>query len=899
MKKIFLLLLFPLLLHAEEATISNFRGWVTKTHTTKADTAIASEILNVWTNEYQGALTRRKGSVDYLNTAFGGTKWVRRLFTYQQVDGDQYIIANSSTSVFYSQGDGNSAFVKQGLSASFTSDYTTCKDSLYGTDGSTWPYKWDGTTLTNLDSTNSTGTVVAKYHIYWKNRRFVAGNPAAPSTIYYSEVADPDNRLALSTLNINISDGDFLTGLFVWYNKLFATKRYSTWEVEEISPGYFVPRNVSEKIGCLYKTTMDEWQGFPIWLSDRGVEVFDGKFNLVSEPIDDYIKRLRQLGISENKWTQTLPLDWGAGSGIFIDTTTVSGSVGIDQISWTSRDSDRTWRKVAVSSSGSIQLAGPSGNLYLSTDTGVTWSAKANSRNWWGVAMSSNGSIQSATVNSGAIYLSTDTGATWNVANSDSRSWREIAMSESGDVLTSLVYFGYIYVSTNSGSTWAQRGTSEIWQDIAVSSNGSIQTAVGDNVQIYVSTDTGLTWSAKDSVRVWRGIAMSADGKIQTAVTSSDIYISTDTGNTWVAQGISSVWNDIAMSADGSIQSAISRDEELYISLDSGDNWTNNTSGISWPFNDTILGIAMSADGINQTSVFYEGGVYTAKVYGTALFTSQVFNAGTDWGSWGNLTVDDTIPSNSAISYYAQASGLEATIDSQPVVSVSNGGPINLSTGPYIHIISSFSRTDIDADPLQNSFSLEYSKTGDLYIPIGIVYKDNYYLGVSVGDNIDYNDEVPVLQANGEWTRFDNMNIGSACLYRNSLYTGDGDDTGMIYRQDVTNVYADSGASYESYWIGKKDNYGSIMNKKRYHEMWAAAENSGAWDLNISYRIGNTWIDNTMDLTTGYNGLVVKKFPFPWITQSYYIQYKISMNGVNEFFKFLELSTVYEKMARE
>ena len=62
-------------------------------------------------------------------------------------------------------------------------------------------------------------------------------------------------------------------------------------------------------------------------MSHRGIELFDGRFNLVSELIDDYVKGLKQLLVDEFSWEQTTQVDWAAGSSIGVDTTTLSGSI--------------------------------------------------------------------------------------------------------------------------------------------------------------------------------------------------------------------------------------------------------------------------------------------------------------------------------------------------------------------------------------------------------------------------------------------------------------------------------------------------------------------------------------------------------------------------------------------
>jgi photosystem II stability/assembly factor-like uncharacterized protein len=85
------------------------------------------------------------------------------------------------------------------------------------------------------------------------------------------------------------------------------------------------------------------------------------------------------------------------------------------------------------------------GNIYTSTDSGVTWAARESARNWLSVASSADGGRLVAAENPGKLYASDDSGVTWTVLDATDRNWQQIASSSDGSKLVAVVQGGYIY----------------------------------------------------------------------------------------------------------------------------------------------------------------------------------------------------------------------------------------------------------------------------------------------------------------------------------------------------------------------------------------------------------------------------------------------------------------------
>ena len=74
---------------------------------------------------------------------------------------------------------------------------------------------------------------------------------------------------------------------------------------------------------------------------------------------------------------------------------------------WTPRDSSRNWQSLASSADGSRLVAGAiAGQLYTSTDSGVSWTPRESNRQWGSVALSADGTKLVAGDRNGKIYTS-------------------------------------------------------------------------------------------------------------------------------------------------------------------------------------------------------------------------------------------------------------------------------------------------------------------------------------------------------------------------------------------------------------------------------------------------------------------------------------------------------------
>ena len=301
----------------------------------------------------------------------------------------------------------------------------------------------------------------------------------------------------------------------------------------------------------------------------------------------------------------------------------------------------RNWQSVAMSSDGTKMVAVVyGGQIYTSTDSGVTWVAIAGTTGGWkSVAMSSDGTkmvaarenYQSGAYPSG-VYISTNSGATWNAAPSpipsSSNNWTDVAISANGATMLAVYWSRGIFISTDSGASWtdkisafntAQENCNFYLADMS-SDGTNMMVAAGSTGDVFQSTDYGVTWVkwsyGTSKAFKERGGAMSSDGSKRYACAypssgSPSFFSSVNGGSTWVSISKTG-FVFVATSSDGTKLLGVSKAGAannygyLYTSTDSGSTWVMRDSYRSWQ------SVAMSSDGTKMVAVVYGGQIYTS-----------------------------------------------------------------------------------------------------------------------------------------------------------------------------------------------------------------------------------------------------------------------------------------------
>jgi hypothetical protein len=288
------------------------------------------------------------------------------------------------------------------------------------------------------------------------------------------------------------------------------------------------------------------------------------------------------------------------------------------------------------------------GQIYVSSNYGVTQTAYDSARSWNSVSMSANGQYQTAVVNTGYIYVSINYGLNWTPYMTDTnRAWASVSVSATGQYQTAVVSTGYIYVSSNYGVTWTPYMTdaNRAWTSISISSSGQYQTAVINGGYIYVSSNYGLNWTPyiTDANRAWNCVSISSTGQYQiaTQTTDNNAWVSKNYGNTWSALATTSTTYSCLISGNGQymfisqyrIEGGYYHYNIVSISTNFGSTINNTTTINSSMFYGSPTYLTLSS---NSKYFLIWGGTITPKVYQTPY--SKLIT--------GNLVVSKTMTIN-------------------------------------------------------------------------------------------------------------------------------------------------------------------------------------------------------------------------------------------------------------
>jgi hypothetical protein len=387
--------------------------------------------------------------------------------------------------------------------------------------------------------------------------------------------------------------------------------------------------------------TATNFHGFGGGLSNVPGRIFNFVPTTVSRTADDNYGYLAQN--DSNPVVITLPptVEFPVGNIIRVSASGAAGWIVAQQpdqsilvgnlldnvgITWTTNGNPVNWKAIAAAADGRklVAVASP-GYLYTSTNYGANWTqtgTSIGSVNWSSVASSADGTKLVACINGSYIYTSTDSGVNWTPRTTiGSRSWTSVASSLDGTRLVACASGYGVAVSANSGANWTSTLGNVSWSGVASSGDGLQLAAVAQGSYVYTSANGGTTWTNRNTTRSWTCVASSSDGSVLVAGVNSVnnfLYTSTDFGVTWLQDTTAANWSGVACSADGTRMIAVAGGAGVYVSQNSGLNWSLRNNLPTAP---TFTGAACSSDGSTMAATAYGHGVFVSSKVSTTIGT--------------------------------------------------------------------------------------------------------------------------------------------------------------------------------------------------------------------------------------------------------------------------------------
>lgn len=140
---------------------------------------------------------------------------------------------------------------------------------------------------TRLSNDNLYFTLIPKMLEIYNNQMFLAGFSAYPSTVYWSDIGDPESIAPEYVAEFRSNDGDKITGMKAYQGAMLVTKERSCHLVRGDDPTNFIFQEISDQYGCISSRTIIVFENLIWWLDTKGIVQFTGaNISVISNPIE-------------------------------------------------------------------------------------------------------------------------------------------------------------------------------------------------------------------------------------------------------------------------------------------------------------------------------------------------------------------------------------------------------------------------------------------------------------------------------------------------------------------------------------------------------------------------------------------------------------------------------------
>ena len=253
-----------------------------------------------------GALVKRYG---YQNITGSGNQayklgssvtGVPGIAYYPKTDGTKYLFAvgnNGGQAQGYSKtidasgGIPSGAWSSQGtgnLPASFTNNqlvtFSVAENTLVMTvagssSNTTYPSAWQATGNV-YQFTTDPNCPKAKYNVYHKNLLFLAGDPASPSRVTFSDITNGITVfVATDFFDLDKNNGQFITGFLSAFGNLYIFENNSIWMLSGTSRDDFSLQKMVDNVGTLSQQSIQVVNNNIFFVtSQNDIATYDGNF---------------------------------------------------------------------------------------------------------------------------------------------------------------------------------------------------------------------------------------------------------------------------------------------------------------------------------------------------------------------------------------------------------------------------------------------------------------------------------------------------------------------------------------------------------------------------------------------------------------------------------------------
>jgi len=776
------------------------------------------------------AVTKRKGFVSC--GSLDGYSYTG-MWSYTDASNQAWLIVRASDSIRAASTPCNFTVTIATLTATDTVNAVNAFGRIYFVDPTQGVYSWNGTSTTYV-SGSPRGTLIAEF----RNRVWVSGLAVPNGNLLYgSKYLDGTTWTtgSLTTdpviLTVGLQDNfDNVAGLFSGYNDMLTVfKSHSVYGLYGFDQSDFSLRILNREVGLVDQRSVQPYLGGLIFMSQRGVEFFDGlNATLISKNIKDKIDPATFSSLNQRAVVQTTQADFQAGSSSptvwGVNFTQVPNSVVVASQAYI-LTTDADWATTTITNGVAINNSVKTATSSItdvadpSFEIGSIWAGGSGwSRETIGTPTSHCGTLGAQSGSWFEQFNGPSSGYTATVSitgTQDSIAYASVSLPYSNSNCS------YV-TATLTGNTTYQRKEARV--KLCVGSD-----CVQSLPFVYSGTDMTFKWASDNGATFFTSngymfIDNFSGGRINGPGFDITYNLQPGTSNYYLQP-------DVSWTLDGNTPT-VAVDQSL-----DGVSWnpdvitsSGTSAHIIYPYARVRVAVGYTTGNNSNTSI----DDITVTVRSTGTFLSSVINTSNITG-WGQFTANQTL-NGGTITYYTRSSTSSFTVNSSTpsFVAQTNGGPVAASTGTYTQVRADFVISLATQAPTLTDFTIGWNE-GTARPPMAsAVYDNRYWLALASTTVATQNTGIFVLSKGPIWTVF-NIQAGALGIYKGNIYHTNNSSNGKVYLD--WQGYNDDGAAINAFVRSKDFTPDGFMTDKIVKSLHLLAEPLGSYTLNSAYEV--------------------------------------------------------------
>lgn len=298
------------------------------------------DLLNLIIDDPVGSAKPRGGYTTCGKLQSGNTP--TEMYTYSKSDGSQFLIVADNTNVYQTSDCASWKRIVTGQSSTNKPNFRTVRNELWFVNGSTWAYKWDGSTTTIIDGRSDTPNPApprGRYIEFWRERVWIARTSDNPSVVQWSALTDSaGNDITPSTgtgawpatnaIYVDRDGGSPIYGIKAYRDNLYIFKDNGIWRLSFNNDFDLSVQKTLSSVGCRFGSSIVELDNLLYFVGPDGIYSFDGDNSVrLSDKIYNTFLSIQQPLTAEGTKIWTNKSDFEAGAVINSTSTAVPGSV--------------------------------------------------------------------------------------------------------------------------------------------------------------------------------------------------------------------------------------------------------------------------------------------------------------------------------------------------------------------------------------------------------------------------------------------------------------------------------------------------------------------------------------------------------------------------------------------